>query len=124
MLDGEQPMSSVSHVVCLLFPYNALGAELLSWAEVGVVVAARTGRAFSAEGVLYPCGVYALDRMRPALLHVRLSTTAEDSTPRFLHRFTDLAHKGHPVGGAVAHRGLKASILSALEPGGGNVLVR
>lgn len=27
---GDEPMSSVSHVVCLLFPYNALGAELLS----------------------------------------------------------------------------------------------
>lgn len=78
MLDGDEPMSSVSHVACLLFPYSALGAELLSWAEVGVVVAARTGRAFSAEGVLYPCGVYALDRMRSALLRVKLSMKTED----------------------------------------------
>lgn len=60
MLDGDGAASSVSHVLCLLFPYKALGAELLSWAEVGVVVAARTGRAFSAVGVLYPWGVYAL----------------------------------------------------------------
>lgn len=29
-LKGDEPTSSVSHVVCLLFPYNALGAELLS----------------------------------------------------------------------------------------------
>lgn len=60
MLDGDDAASSVSQVVCLPRPYKALGAELLSWADVGVVVAARTGRAFSAVGVLYPCGVYAL----------------------------------------------------------------
>lgn len=78
-LDGDEPTSSVSHVVCLLFPYNTLGAELLSWAEVGVVVAARTGRAFSAVGVLYPCGVYALaGRMRGQ--RVRLSTTRSVQT--------------------------------------------
>lgn len=57
-LEGVRPPSSVSHVVvCRLFPYMALGAELdrgtaLSWAEVGVVVAARTGLDFSAVGVL------------------------------------------------------------------------
>lgn len=57
-LEGARPPSSVSHVVvCRLFPYMALGAELdrgtaLSWEEVGVAVAARTGLDFSAVGVL------------------------------------------------------------------------
>lgn len=57
-LEGVRPPSSVSHVVvCRLFPYMALGAELergmaLSWEEVGVVVAARTGLDLSAIGVL------------------------------------------------------------------------
>lgn len=55
--DGDEETSSVSQVLCLLFPYKTLGAELLNCAEVGVVVAARTGRAFSAVGVLYPWGV-------------------------------------------------------------------
>lgn len=55
--EDDGPVSSFIQAVCLLFPYKALGAELdrgmeHSWAEVGVVVAARTGRAFSAVGVL------------------------------------------------------------------------
>lgn len=60
VLDGDGASASVSQVLCLLLPCRALGAELLRWAEVGVAVAARTGRAFSAVGVLYPWGVYAL----------------------------------------------------------------
>lgn len=55
--EGDGLVSSVNHVVCLHFPYKALGAELdrgmaLSCVEVGGVVAARTGRTFSAVGVL------------------------------------------------------------------------
>lgn len=128
-LDGDRATSSVSHVLCLLLPYKALGAELLNWAEVGVVVAARRGRAFSALGVLYPWGVYALMGQAEDKTHKTQVGTCNAwwhmATLRRSHRFWNILLISHKsITPPVSHRGLKASILSALEPGGGNVLVR
>ena len=51
VFEGDGLVSSGCQAVCRLFPYKALGAEL-DRAEVGVVVEARTCRAFSVVGVL------------------------------------------------------------------------
>lgn len=57
MFEGEGALSSGCQGPSLFLLHKALGAELergveLSIAELGVTVAARTGRDFSAAGVL------------------------------------------------------------------------
>lgn len=57
VFEREGALSSGCQAPSLLLLYKALGAELergveLSIAELGVTVAARTGRDFSAAGVL------------------------------------------------------------------------
>lgn len=101
-LSGDGAASSVSQVLCLLLPYKALGAELLSWAEVGVVVAARTGRAFSALGVLYPWGVYALtgqaeDKTHRTSCYINGNPLWVSPLPPILEHFTDIPSKHHAI---------------------------